>query len=124
MVTAMKVYVTEDVLPDVRGPQSGERLTDHTYGIFHSVSSDDVVMGRKLAITISLSKYLKDRDRIIPAPHEGSDALFQAEPITSHPMVFHCFGTLSSDAGVDHVINSADIREQRICSHSGHKRQG
>jgi hypothetical protein len=78
IVTGMKLYVTKYLFPDVRGPQSGECLTNHTHGVFHHASLDDVAEGRKSAITISLSKYLEEDDRIIPALYVGVDAVFQA----------------------------------------------
>jgi hypothetical protein len=81
-------------------------------------------MGSKSAVAISLSKYLEERDRISPAPHVGIDTKIQAEPVPPGPMVLHCLGTLGSDAGLDPFINSAEINEQCICSHSGHTHQG
>jgi hypothetical protein len=113
-----KVYIPRCIFPDIRGPQSGERLTDRAQGVFHRARSDGVLTGRKLAVAIYLTEYLEERDRIFPPPHEGVDTELQAEHIPSRPMVFHCFGSLSGDSGSDAVINSADISEQRVCLRS------
>jgi hypothetical protein len=93
-------------------------------GVFHRASSDGVLTGLKSVVAISLTENLEERDRIVPPPHEGVNTELQAERIPSHPMVFHCFGSLSGDSGSDAVINSAEISEKRVCLRSLYKRQG
>jgi hypothetical protein len=68
-----EIDVAMDIFSDIRGPHPGQRLSDRTQFVLHCSSSDGVVAGGRLSISVLFSKDLADWDRVVPAYEERID---------------------------------------------------
>jgi hypothetical protein len=105
-------------------PQSGKRLAHCTDAVFHCARFDGVVAGGQTSVSVSFTKDLDHGDRIVPRGKLRVGMVGHAELFPSIPMLFHGFGTLCCNSGLDALVNKAEVSAQRICLRSGHSCQG
>jgi hypothetical protein len=102
-----KVNVAVDVLSDIRGYHSGERLADRTKCILHCSSSDGVLAGGNTDVMVALAKDLQDGDWVFPGPKERVDSILRAKIVPALRMLVLDFGALKSESRFDLLVNSA-----------------
>jgi hypothetical protein len=90
----------------------------------HCVSFDGVLEGVQSPITVSLSKDLEGRHRVIPVSQVGVNVVHDAECVPTFPMVAHGIGLLRGNTGYDAFMNNAEVKAERIGLRSWQSWQG